>query len=416
MMKFPNATVVIPIVVVEELDKLKKGGDDVARNARAVLRKLDKLSRQGELGQISSGGVGLKNGGSLLVERNHTEELSLDRTVNDNKILSVAKFYAGKDSQTKLLTKDAAVRIKAHALGINAEDYDDARGFTLDDQFKGYREVLAKEETLDGFRRKGSVKLSGNYHPNEYIILHNDDKSDVVIGRFDAERKMLVSKERENTVFGVEARNPEQEMAIDLLLNPNIPLVTITGKAGTGKTLVAIATALELVANRQAFSKVLVARPIIPLGKDLGYLPGTVEEKMNPWMQPIFDNLDLILNMGSNNKGEKNRNVLIDQNLLEIEPLTYIRGRSIPNQFFILDEAQNLSKFELKTILSRVGEGTKIVLTGDPDQIDNPMLDKVSCGLSQVIEKFKGSELAGHVTLEKGERSKLADAVVELLK
>jgi PhoH-like ATPase len=208
-------------------------------------------------------------------------------------------------------------------------------------------------------------------------------------------------------------------MAVDLLLDPNIPLVTITGKAGTGKTLLTVAAGLQQVVENNIYKKMLVSRPVVPMGKDIGYLPGTIEDKLNPWMQPIFDNLEFLMDAGSDSRrgqGSHKSQALIDQGFIQVEPLMYIRGRSIPNQFFVLDESQNLSKHEIKTILSRVGDGTKIILTGDPDQIDSPHLDKVSCGLSQVVEIFKGSPLAGHITLSKGERSQLAEAVVELFK
>lgn len=431
MFNFPKELVIIPLSVIDELDTFKKDQTELGKNAREVSRKLDKLIKKNTLGQISayndeSPGIELKHGGRLLVEQNHIDTLKdkLDIKIVDNKIISTAKYYSQlENTEVTIVSKDMNLRIKANIFNVQAIDYEGDADIVVEDQYKGYQTFEVSDEKMleiveNGYAAR-EFHWEGTFHPNEYIVFTQEEL--VAIGKYNYETKMisLIPSEGSDSAYEITAKNVEQRIALDLLLDPSIPLITITGKAGTGKTLLAVAAALEQSEGRNSpYSRILISRPIVPMGKDIGYLPGSLEEKLDPWMQPIFDNLEYIFNAGNPGHASNNGRYkeLIDQGIIQVEALTYIRGRSIPNQFFIIDESQNLSKHEIKTILSRVGEGTKIVLTGDPDQIDSPYLDKVSCGLSQVVEKFKDSPLAGHIKLEKGERSKLAEAVVDLFK
>jgi PhoH-like ATPase len=316
------------------------------------------------------------------------------------------------------VTKDTNLRIKADAIGLVAEDYESDK-VDIEELYQGYVEMTVDAELIDRFHGQGSVELDGEYMPNQFVTLRDmSNSSHTAIGRYDfLQRKLVpVKKIAKEGVWSIHPRNREQAFTLDLLLDDNIKLVTLVGKAGTGKTLLAIAAGLNKTAEDNIFNRLLVSRPVFPMGKDLGFLPGDIEEKLTPWMQPIFDNVELLL---SGHEMEKRRTKgykeLMAMGIMEIEPLTYIRGRSIPNQYMIVDEAQNLTPHEIKTIVTRAGEGTKIVLTGDPYQIDNPYVDASSNGLTYVVEKFKGQAIAGHVTLMKGERSELAELAANLL-
>lgn len=422
---YPNELLVIPISVIEEIDEFKKGLSELGRNAREVLRKIDKLRKRGKISAVDNLGIELNNKGRLIIELNHTKEmpagLSADKV--DNRILAVAVSYKNEypDSKVTLISKDANLRIKADALGVYALDYEGQNLKTPDSFYKGYQEIFVDDEEIISLQKNKSINfLSTSLNPNEFVILSSHDNPNLnAVGRYTGDGKIIPLNSSIGNVFGLEALNPEQRMALDLLMDPNIPLVTISGKAGTGKTLLAVAAGLEQITNLSVYTKMLISRPVFPMGKDIGYLPGTVEEKLNPWMQPIFDNLQFLFsNSDDKNKGKKNQARIVGKNmqdeyihqgLLQVEPLTYIRGRSIPNQYMIIDEAQNLTLHEIKTIVTRAGKGTKIILTGDPEQIDNPYIDSQSNGLTQIIEKLKDDKLTGHLHLSKGERSELAE-------
>jgi PhoH-like ATPase len=425
---FQDNEVVIPAVVLEEIDSFKRNMDEVGRNARYVSRLLDQLRDKGHLHD----GVQLETGGSVKVELNHrcytrTQELFGEMT-NDNRILAVALNYVIEEQEKKeakkkskpvvLVSKDTLVRIKADVMGIPAEDYKTDRIVTSDDVYLGNATLHVHPGIIDDFysNRWLDVKqFDYKFHPNEFVILKDElgtTKSAVLKVNKEASKlePLFLSNE---PVWGISARNVQQRMALELMLNDDIPIVTLTGRAGTGKTLIALAAGLLKVEDEHKYKKLLIARPVVPMGKDIGYLPGEKDEKLRPWMQPIYDNLEYLFDTKKPGDIEK---ILIGMgSSIQVEALTYIRGRSIPGQFIIIDEAQNLTKHELKTIVSRVGQGSKIVLLGDPEQIDHPYLDSASNGLTHVVERFKDQSISGHVTLEKGERSLLAQLATELL-
>jgi PhoH-like ATPase len=315
---------------------------------------------------------------------------------------------------------DTNLRIRADALGVASENYENQR--VRDDEIEhSVIELEVPGQEVDAFFQHGY--LSGptlvELLPNAAVLLRDAGApSHTALGRFDTARNQIVAlRVARDGVMGVRPRNKEQAFALDLLLDDSIRLVTLLGKAGTGKTLLALAAGLKRVTEDNAYSRLLVSRPIMPLGRDLGFLPGDVDEKLNPWMQPIFDNLEFLFSNGGTKHGHEARGFveLLENGTIQVEPLTYIRGRSLPHQFLIVDEAQNLTPHEVKTIITRCGEGTKIVLTGDPHQIDNPYVDHASNGLSVVAERFKRERVAGHVALAKGERSELAELAANLL-
>jgi PhoH-like ATPase len=420
---FEDNDLVIPITVIEEVDRFKKDLNETGRNARMISRRLDELRHKGRL----SRGVPLDSGGSVRVEIPDGSEQQVPSVLmnhsNDNKIIAVAHKLAQKSEpgQVILVTRDTNMRIKADSLGIKAEDYEHAH-IHIDESYTGVKEAACTSEQLGNLYSQGWIPWDeGEAFPNQFLLLKaTDNPSQTGMARYDEKQKRLkpVGKYREG-IWGIFARNKEQLFALDMLLDDSIHLVTIDGMAGTGKTLMAIACGLKKVADDRAFRRLVVSRPIFPLGKDMGFLPGDVSEKLNPWMKPIFDNLDLLLGEhdsdSRNPGGQPSYQALLDQGILEVEPLTYIRGRSMPRQWLVVDEAQNLTPHEVKTVLTRAGEGTKIILTGDPYQIDNPYVDSTSNGLTYVVERFKNSPAAGHITLRKGERSQLAELAATLL-
>lgn len=428
---FDEHDVVIPITVIEEIDRFKKDLNETGRNARTVSRQLDTLRRAGSLNK----GVSLNSGGMLRVmmpASNRSLPSSFGPRSNDNMILETVLTAADEAGRSKvvLVTRDTNMRIKADALGIRAEDYEHAH-ITVDENYTGTAELDVPETRIAEVYRDGRAAMAAEeaqqrgYYPNQFLVMRNEENhSQTVLVRYDAVGEQLVKVGRhKDGVWGIKARNKEQLFALDLLLDEKLSLVTLDGMAGTGKTLLAIASGLRQALDEQRYRRLVVSRPIFPLGRDLGFLPGDLSEKLNPWMKPIFDNLELLIGSQvddgrGNRRGDAHRPSympLIDQGLIEIEALTYIRGRSIPRQYLIVDEAQNLTPHEVKTVLTRAGDGTKIVLTGDPYQIDNPYVDATSNGLSYVVERFKDSPAAGHVTLRKGERSELAELAAKLL-
>ncbi len=427
---FPGKYVLIPIVCIEEIDKFKKDLNGVGRNAREASRQLDALRKMGSL----ASGVQLENGAVVMIVTGqrpykYFSALTNDPAhMNDNYILGVAaEANANPDNgEVVLVSKDTNLRLKADALGIKAEDYRPDVKVHIDELYTGLIEVPSDRETIDKLYSSGELvlELDEALYPNQYVLLKDkEDEQHVGLGKFDPEVHAIVPVKPVLDVWGIIPRNIRQKIAFDLLLDDRIPLVTLVGKAGTGKTLLALAAGLQSTVDMKKYSKLLVSRPIFPMGRDVGFLPGELEDKLRPWMQPIFDNLEFIMSggkkdedgHGSSSKGHGSYHDLMRLDLLVVEALTYIRGRSIPKQYFIVDEAQNLTPHEIKTIITRAGEGTKIVLTGDPYQIDNPYLDSSSNGLAYVTEHMKGSSLAGHITLIKGERSPLAVAAAELL-
>lgn len=422
---FKEHEVVIPAVVLEEIDSKKRNADEIGRNARTVSRLLDGLR---ELGHLHSG-VELEHGGKLKVELNHRSFVKVQEMFgevsNDNRILAVALNYLIEEKEKPdprpvvLVSKDVLVRIKADVLGITPEDYLSDRTGDLNELYTGYQSLQVHPALIDEYysHRSLTVKqlaLSYPLYPHEFVILKDEigtGKSALLKVNSDASRLEPLYLGNDS-VWGISARNAQQRMALELLLNDDIPLVTITGKAGTGKTLLALAAGLFKVEDEHKYKKLLIARPVVPMGKDIGYLPGEKDEKLRPWMQPIYDNLEFLFDTKKAGDIDK---ILMGLGSIQVEALTYIRGRSIPSQFIIIDEAQNLSRHEVKTIVSRAGEGSKVILMGDPEQIDHPYLDAASNGLSYIVEKFKQQGISGHITLEKGERSRLAQLAADLL-
>jgi len=400
---FADNNVIIPIYVLEEVDTFKKDQSELGRNARQIARELDAFRLEGGLSHPQN----LPNGGTVRVA------LSKNQPINH---IAIEIRDADPKTPTILVTKDVNMRVRGDALGLDSVDFEPER-ISVEELYPGNRELLVPSGTIDKFYADGSVVVDApGLHANEYLTL-KDEGGKSALTRWDknAAKAIPVKKLREG-VWGIKPRNKEQHFALDLLLNDDIKLVTLVGKAGTGKTLLAIAAGLQKVTEEQVFSKLLVSRPIFPLGRDIGYLPGTIEEKLNPWMQPIYDNLELLLGLNKTDKKEgRSYAELVDLGFVEIEPLTYIRGRSLPNVYMIVDEAQNLTPHEVKTIVTRAGEGTKIILTGDPYQIDHPYLDSSNNGLTTVAERFKNEMIAGHVILTKGERSPLAELATQIL-
>lgn len=435
--RFDDNNVIIPIYVIEEVDQFKREGSERGRNARHVVRLLDDLREQG--GSLSKG-VAIKSGGILTVAvPTKRPELpsAIDKAAMDNAILQTAFEVREQDGgrPTVFVTMDTNLRIRADALGMVAETYENQRvepqrvetGVTdlevtadeIDTFFQEGRlaappHLIPPErgETRERERNKETVYLSANLC---VLLRDRANASHTALGRYDATKKEIVAlRTPREGVIGVRPRNKEQSHALDLLLDENIRLVTLVGKAGTGKTLLALAAGLKRTVEDGMYTRMLVSRPVMPLGRDIGFLPGDVDEKLNPWMQPIFDNLEFLFSSGTR-KGPRAYAELLDSGQLQVEPLTYIRGRSLPQQYIIVDEAQNLTPHEVKTIITRSGDGTKIVLTGDPGQIDNPYVDSASNGLSVAADRFRGEKVAAHIVLTRGERSELAELAANLL-
>ena len=420
LFQFEEHDVVIPAIVLEELDGKKRNMDEVGRNARETSRVLDQLRTMGKLHD----GVPLENGGRLFVEIGHEQQVDIpfDVMTNDNRILLVAlklmkQHEHDANHKVVVVSKDILVRVKADAIGIDAEDYLTDHIVDTTNLYAGYREIEVDQSLIDEFYKVRQLPTSALtkqvLYPNSFVVLKSNVSKASALAVVDSLQPIVRPLALDaDHIWGIHPRNVQQRMALDLLLRDDIPFVTLLGKAGTGKTLLALAAGLSLVEDEQRYNKLVVARPVVPMGNDIGYLPGEMEEKLRPWMQPIYDNLEFLFS--ANSKDELG-NILAGMKSIQLEALTYIRGRSMPDQFIIIDEAQNLTKHEIKTILTRVGENSKIVLVGDPYQIDHPYLDEYSNGLSYAVERFKGQNVFGHVQLVKGERSSLARLAADLL-
>jgi len=404
---FPGRRLLVPIEVIGDLDNFKHGTDETSRNARAAALAFDELRKRGSL----KDGVALENGSVIKVAASGKPGLRSDAA-----LLDLAEQLLRKKEMPVLVTKSVNLRVKADALGLEAQDYgQDAPVDT--DTMRGWIRIATSEKNLAALREGEPISAKRfSMHSNEYAFVHEKDSpSKGVCARFHAGDCVLRKlSEANRTACGIRSLNIEQTFSMDALMDPSITLVTLAGRAGTGKTLLAIAAALQQIFGEKRYEKLLVFRPTMPVSRDLGYLPGDINDKMRPWMQPVYDALELIRSMDRRG-GRLLPNDVLNCPEISVEPLTYIRGRSIPNQFIIIDEAQNLTPLEVKTAITRVGLGSKVVLTGDPAQIDNPYVDARSNGLTRLVGRFLESPLAAHVTLIHGERSELAETASTLL-
>ena len=436
ILRFGDNNIIIPITVIEEIDKFKRDLNNVGRNAREAARVLDEFRSKGNLHK----GVPLENGGILRVVTNLGKEPplpfpTLGKTA-DSLILATALMVRKKESlPVVFVTRDINLRLRADAVGLTAVNYEENGGVTIEELYSGRVEIQTTKRRLRSFKKQGFLK---NKDPdllsNACVTMsETGNPENQIFCRYHGfENAFLRLQGEDQDLYGITPRNREQNFAIDLLMDDNVQIVTLAGKAGTGKTLLAIVAGIQKVLEEHAYAKLVVSRPIMPLGRELGYLPGEVGEKLRPWMEPVFDNLQLILNAKISQQAAKESKLsakkrkrkktatdgiqqLMASGIIEVQPLTYIRGRSLPNQFLVIDESQNLTHHEVKTIITRAGEGTKLVFTGDTYQIDNPFLDASTNGLTRAIERFKGRDIAGHVTLLEGERSALAELASNLL-
>jgi PhoH-like ATPase len=436
MFEFKDNKVVIPMTVIEELDGLKRFNDDRGRNSRVVSRKLDSLRHKGNIIE----GIVLDNGGIIKIELDWDTTIP-ERFVHDkmdHRILATVLKLKKSGERVIFITKDINLRIKAEALGIVTQDYEKAK-VNFSELYTGFKEVEIQDDSvIDKMFSEGRIDekilLSQGIKKEDFILnsffIIKKNKSKSVLCKVKknsvGEIEIITLSSRDNIIWGLKPLNVQQKLAIDLLLDEKINLITLIGVAGAGKTLLSLACGLHKVIEEKKYRRLLVSRPVIPMGRDIGYLPGTKEEKLSSWMGAIYDNLEYLLAEKSYknfNTVKEDREIKLQEMInyffevgfIEIEALTYLRGRSLPNQFFIIDDAQNLTPHEIKTIISRAGENTKIVLTGDPFQIDNPYLDASSNGLTYLVDRFKGQEIFGHLIFDRSERSKLAALSAELL-
>lgn len=406
--QFAGAELVVPLEVIGDLDHFKHGTDETARNARNAAAAFDAMRGQGSLRE----GVRLANGSVIRVVSGYKGERR-----SDEALVAIAKQLRDDGGKPVIVTKSVNLRVKADAAGLDARDY--GQETPLDtDVVRGWRKIALPPEGL-AFLKEGRPILAGkqSFHQNEYVfVTEKGNPKNACCAKYCGSRNELwplIAPARR--VCGIKSLNVEQTFCLDALMDPSITLVTLAGRAGTGKTLLAIAAALQQIFGETRYQKLLVFRPTMPVSRDLGYLPGDISEKMRPWMQPVYDALELIRSMDRKCPSRTLPNDVMNCQEISVEPLTYIRGRSIPNQFIIIDEAQNLTPLEVKTAITRVGTGSKVVLTGDPAQIDNPYVDSRSNGLTRLVGKFLDSPLAAHITLIKGERSELAETASTLL-
>ncbi len=425
LFKFDNHDIFLPLKVLEEIDGHKKRQDSVGSNARKIIRTLDELRAKGSLEK----GIRLDKGKGVLKVVSFTDlkqvifPPDLDLRHPDHLIIATAKTLQANSENRKtiLVSRDINMRVICDSIGIPAEDYTSEKAVTSSDElYNGFEIIPFDDEIIDRYYAGDDILIDdesvySNLHPNQYIMMvSNANEKKSALAKFKCYHEPLRNMVHKSLPdWKIDARNKEQSFAIDMLMDPDIKIVSLVGRAGSGKTLLAIAAGLQqtigLRADDNHYSRLIVSRPVQPLGKDIGFLPGTMEEKMLPWLMPIQDNLKFL--MGDRTSLE----MYMEKGKIEIEALTYIRGRSISNAFIVIDEAQNLTKHEIKTIITRIGEGTKIVLTGDVEQIDNVYVNETSNGLAHAIEKFKEFHIAGHVTFKKGERSELATLASKVL-
>lgn len=415
---FGDNDVVVPLTVLEELATMKRFRDERAKNARAVLRYFDTLKEQGK-GDLHKGVLlptGTRIRIQLEIKTNYSPNFAMALSSNSYRILMAAYFLFEKGEKVVFVSKDLAMRVKAEAMGLEAEDYENQK-FSYDSIYRGYRKIELPKHDIDLFYKDGRINVSldkETFMPNEYCLMTSVEQSSAV-GKYDPVSKQVASLlSLPQNIWGINPLNMEQRCALDMLLRDDLRLITLIGPAGTGKTLLALAAGLRKVFDEGVYHRILVSRPIVPLGRDIGYLPGLKEEKLIHWMQPIYDNLEFLCESTGSEPNEALRWVT-ESKKLEMEAVTYIRGRSLPKMYMIIDEAQNLTPHEVKTIISRAGQDTKVVLTGDPTQIDNPYLDKNSNGLTYIVGKFKEQRLFGHIFMEKTERSELAALAAEVM-
>jgi PhoH-like ATPase len=416
--QFPHSDIVVPIAVLNELDKLKKGSNEAAKNARVAIRQLDDISNKGDI----STGVLLDDDVLLKIDTNYIDLSDTsyrsfgDPTYGDTQILACAyaTWLAHPEHDVSLVSNDINLRVKAKSRGIESESHEGSR-YSLSDLYAGAQTIVNEDAGLE-LQQQGHMDprcFGVQLAPNECVLFQADNGDGIAMGRKVSHDRVKVI--RKQYPWNISSRNKEQTFAMDLIMDRNVDLVTLIGKAGTGKSLIVLATALELVLGRKEYDKFIIYRPIQPVGNDIGYLPGTMEEKLAPWFSAIMDNFELLFATKHGGDWRRELEMYQKKGKIEMEAITYIRGRSIPNAIILVDECQNLSKEDVKTILTRAGEGTKIILTGDIEQIDNSVLDATSNGLTHVIEKFKDSEMAGHITFTQGERSRLASKAAEIL-
>ena len=423
---FPMKEVLLPVSILDALEPLRQDLGEKGRVANLVSKILDECRQLGNLVE----GVSLPNGGKLRIELADPETEAIPFSFNSrnpsNRILAVAWLLSRKNKDVVFVSRDENLRTKANTLNVPTISY---QGRRRDDSnlYSGIHHCEVSKKKLRNLNQQSFISMEEvqseldeniKFFPNQGLLLNNPEvPEEDVLAIYNQSKNKFLTVSKEQGVWGIRPRNLEQRLALALLVDPNISIVTLSGKAGTGKTLLALAVGLQQMMVDNIYSRMLVSRPIFPMGRDLGFLPGDTQEKLSPWMQPIFDNLELLINNTSEKKSSKRDSYqeLMERGMLVVEPLTYIRGRSIPNQHMIVDEAQNLTPHEMKTIVSRAGDGTKIVLTGDPNQIDNTDVNLSSNGLSTLVERFKGSQLAGHVRFTSVERSALAELAANVL-
>lgn len=437
---FENCDIVIPLAVIEELDNMKRLPNDLGRNARLVMRAFDRIRKKcNQLDLVANGatleeqqlaehmsssdlvsGIQLENNSTLRIYSKYKNDFNIqfgfDKAMLKNEILHAAHMIADEMPNVTFLSKDFAVRLKAQMAGVHAQDYKNT-SISHKNLYTGLKTLEVTKKDIDNFLKNGVMDYENPHlFTNEYCVLTTKDQTQIV-GRYDSDQKRLFTlKALPQDLWGIKPRNMQQRCALDLILKDDVKLVTLVGQAGTGKTLLALACALKKVFDDAQYSKILVSRPIMPLGKDIGYLPGTKEEKLYHWMQPIYDNLEYLCHTaGDEESTQESLRWLKESQKIELEAVTYIRGRTLPNMFIIIDEAQNLTPHEIKTVISRAGEGTKVILAGDPTQIDNPYLDEDTNGLTFAISKFCNNKIFGHMTFDVTERSELSSLAALVL-